>query len=601
MACLACVGYGRRVQTSTQRLQSSPYADRMVSPKVKAATLLLRKLAAYPKVMLDPAAAFKPPSSVLPPQRHRLAGRGVQASGSLELQAGQTALSAQPKGFGSSTPSASRILASRRWQPCRACVSSSAATADNPKSLQEADGDEWLTSAMLASQPAAPLLAALREAAAGELQNLRFPQRKDEAWRQTDLSSLRTASIVAPSPASSDSIAAVLADCSNASVSEGMRVVLVDGVYSAELSDLASLPTEVQVRTLSGSDSAALKDILDKLEHSFPEKEADPNTALGCNTFATLNHASLADVVSVQVPAGVNVDKPLHIVMISTATEAETDGGGKRGVPGILPASHPNIYVTLCDGASLNLVQQYAGLPGGYFVNGLSRFDLGCRATLQHSYLQEQSSNAVHIDTVLVEAGEQAEYKSELLQSGGAIARVNMLVRLNCVGALTELSGLTLASDQQLIDLHTRVEHLAAGCRTEQEHRNGVAGAAHAVWRGAVVVPQGSDRTVANQKCRTLLLSDKARISVAPTLQIDTDDVECTHGATVCDLDDDMVFYLQARGLSQIDARALLLQGWAASALENMPLPSAKARAVEKAKALILDGRSQRREKFSSI
>ena len=129
-----------------------------------------------------------------------------------------------------------------------------------------------------------------------------------------------------------------------------------------------------------------------------------------------------------------------------------------------------------------------------------------------------------------------------------------------------------------------------------------MAGRGRVVFRGGVRVPRGADNTTANQLCRSLLLSDDARVDIAPTLEIDTDEVECTHGATVSDLDDEMIFYLQARGLSRLQARSLLLEGWARSALAMVPSEGAKQRAAQKAAQLAPeDSRGVRRERLSSI
>jgi hypothetical protein len=149
-----------------------------------------------------------------------------------------------------------------------------------------------------------------------------------------------------------------------------------------------------------------------------------------------------------------------------------------------------------------------------------------------------------------------------MLQSGGRIARTNHLVELTGEKASSNLRALSMAAEAQLVDVHSKVVHVSGECTSQQEQRNVVAGRSRVVWKGAVVVPRGSDNTNAKQLCRTLLLSDDARVDVQPTLEIDTDEVECTHGATISDLDDEMVFYLQARGLSRPDARALLLSGW---------------------------------------
>ena len=133
-----------------------------------------------------------------------------------------------------------------------------------------------------------------------------------------------------------------------------------------------------------------------------------------------------------------------------------------------------------------------------------------------------------------------ALYDNGLLQSGGRLSRVNQLVSLNGYGASSALRGLSLATGWQLSDVHTQVTHAVPDCNSEQEQRNAVADRGRIVWRGAVKVPRGADNTTAAQLCRSLLLSDGARVDIQPCLEIDTDDVVCTHGATVSDLDDEV-------------------------------------------------------------
>ena len=147
-----------------------------------------------------------------------------------------------------------------------------------------------------------------------------------------------------------------------------------------------------------------------------------------------------------------------------------------------------------------------------------------------------------------------------------------------------------MAAEAQLVDVHSKVVHVSGECTSQQEQRNVVAGRSRVVWKGAVVVPRGSDNTKAKQLCRTLLLSDDARVDVQPTLEIDTDEVECTHGATISDLD------------SRPDARALLLSGWVRDALALVPSESVKQRAVGRAAKVGADyDKEVRRSGLSSI
>ena len=465
----------------------------------------------------------------------------------------------------------------------------------------------WLAQAASVSPSDAAALAGLRAEAAVALSGCRFPSRKDEAWRRCDVSSLRASRIVAPPAATTEQVGALLEACADVDGSAGMRLVLVNGVCSSELSDLSALPAGVFVGSIlsgggGGGDplarEAAERAALDACGGALPGADEDLRTTLGGYAFASLNQASMRDLVSVHVGAGVHVERPLHLVMLSTGGDG-SDGAAPAAAT--LAASHPNLVVTVGEGASLSMLQQYAG-EGAYFTNAVTRVRLQRSASVRHSYVQEQGAGAVHVDSLLVSAADDASYASSMLQTGGKIARINLDVRLEGGGAASNLRGLTLATAAQLADVHSRVTHVVADCVSEQEQRNAVAGKARVVFRGAVVVPTGADNTTANQLCRTLLLSDSAKVDVAPTLEIDTDDVQCTHGATISDLDDEMIFYLQSRGLGRLNAKTLLLEGWARSALDEVPVEKVKQRAAAKAATLTPeDERRVRRESMSSI
>lgn len=291
--------------------------------------------------------------------------------------------------------------------------------ADKPRAF-----DGWFADAAASVPPtSSPVLAPVREAAAAALPTIFFPGRKDEPFRRCDLSSLRAAQL-APATADVAAAKAALAVCADEET-DGMRLVLVDGVCSAELSDLSALPEGVSVGSVCDASGDALDGALATLRAPLPESDATPNTALGVYGFAALNQASVGDVASIHVGGGVSVERPLHVLMLSS--------GGEAGAGAPLVASHPSLVVSLGEGASLTLHQQYYACDASapYFSNGLTRVTLGEAASMEHSYVQEQGAAATHVDSVLVEVGAAATYASTMLQSGGKIARVNHRIHLN--------------------------------------------------------------------------------------------------------------------------------------------------------------------------
>ncbi len=421
--------------------------------------------------------------------------------------------------------------------------------------------------------------------------NLEPPKRKDEPFRRTDLSYLFAASLDTPSSTLSAALAERLAP-----LKEQQRLVFVDGVYRADLSDTSALPPGVVAASYADANlpPSAEADIARALL-ALPEAELElPRKALGCLPFATLNQAALSDAACVYLPAGVELAESLHLVSIST---------GSAGDSSALAASHPNAIVWLEPNSKLSLVHEYAG-EGDYFTNALTRCRVGAGASLAHAYLQEQSPSAVHVDSVVATLGEDAEYDAQFMQWGGRISRVNLDLEFAAPGGHADIDGLALGSGSQLLDLHSTLKHNAPRCTSNQRQRNAASGRSRIVFRGAVDIPSGSDVSVAHQLCRSLLLSNRARVDVAPTLEIGTDEVECTHGATVSDLDDEMIFYLQSRGLGRDGARQLLLEGWARESMQKVPSDDARNRVVAKAAELaaeIRDDPARSGRRYASI
>jgi len=438
--------------------------------------------------------------------------------------------------------------------------------------------ERWLNNALdIAAAPSeSGAIAAVREAAIGPAQAAQLPGRKDEAWRQTDFSALLATQMISAIEAPTDALLAEYVE----GEALGMRMVVVNGVFSAELSDLSALPSGVLAGSLASFEGEAQSAALPLLQ-ALPEDGQDKRTALGCYTWAAINQASLGDVACVRIAENVMVDAPLQVIFVSTGP---TDGTG-IGTGGEAALTHPNLLVMLEHGARLSLMQQYVG-DGAYFTNALTRVHLADESFLTHSYVQEQSMPSVHLDSVMIKVQRHARYEVHAVQMGGRLARLNMDVKLEQPFASCAVNGIALASERQVTDMHSAITHVSRDCLSFQEQRNAISDRGYGVWRGAVRVPRGSDNSTANQLCRSLLLSDKARVHVTPTLEIATDEVVCTHGATVADLDDEMIFYLQSRGLDRSSARQLMLQGWAREVMNNVPSEGSQRRAVAKAAVL---------------
>jgi Fe-S cluster assembly protein SufD len=407
---------------------------------------------------------------------------------------------------------------------------------------------------------------ALRDQAANRTQELTFPTPRDEDWRFTDLAPLRPLAFQLPhQDALTTSIPPTLGVAiAQLSLSEvPCRVVLVNGRWCPELSDVTQLPAGL---TVTGLNLTGLNDATD-----LP---AQLGQLIGAEeVWTTLNTASMSDAVFLQVQAP--LAQPLHLIWV---TLAET------GAPLL---SHPRCFVSVGTGASLTLVEEFVGLGAtAHLTNSVNEISLAGNAQLEHCRIQGRIQEpqppegqiagklAFQIGKTAVHQARDSRYICHAISLGGAISRHNLDV--HCTGPQTEttMNGLTLALGEQLSDTHSSLVFNAPHCTSHQIHKCIIGDRARAVFNGKIVVPKVAQLTNANQLSRSLLLSNKARIDTKPQLEIVADNVKCTHGATVSQLSADEIFYLQSRGLDYQSATNLLVQGFALETLALLPVAS---------------------------
>ncbi len=315
------------------------------------------------------------------------------------------------------------------------------------------------------------------------------------------------------------------------------RLVFVDGRYEAGLSDIGALPAGIDVQPLAAGLALESSELADALNRA-PDLDA--------HSFAALNTALLEDGVWLRVARGANVETPLHLVFVSR--------GGDTAL-----ATHPRIVLDVGDSASLTLVEHYAGDDDASgLTNALTQVKLAPAARLKHYVLQEQGTAAMHIAGTHVDQARDSHYENHLVNLGGSLVRNDLHVRLAEPGAQTLLNGFYLTSGRQHVDNHTRVDHLAPHTTSEETYRGVLSGRSRAVFNGKAVVHEGAEKIEAMQSNRNLLLSKGAEVDTKPELEIYADDVKCSHGATVGQLDENAFFYLLSRGLDPHTARSLL-------------------------------------------
>lgn len=387
---------------------------------------------------------------------------------------------------------------------------------------------------------------ALRAAAVEGLRGQDLPTKREEDWKYLDLSELRKAAFRPAEPATVDIRERILPEA------RGTRLVFVNGRFDPRHSCTSALPQGLRFLPLHAVSEAAprLGSLLEPGRADF---------------FANLNSAAFSEGAFVFVPRDLRADAPLHLLFLSQ---------GASGVGGdALPATLPRIFVELERGASLELIEEYAG-SGAYVTNAAVEILVHEGAELRHERIQRESPEAFHVSNLRADVARNGRYLSRTVTFGARLSRQTPQVRLLGPGAEASLDGLALLNARQAADTHSVLDHTQPHGTSRQLHKCIVDDEAQAVFNGRIFVRPDAQQTDAQQQCRTLLLSEKATVDAKPQLEIDADDVKCAHGAAVGALDPEELFYLASRGLDPGAARNLLTYGFASDLLAHIPVAS---------------------------
>ena len=411
-------------------------------------------------------------------------------------------------------------------------------------------------SALLAQQQDLPATAPdwldpWRQVSADRVRLMSLPTMRDEDWRFTNLAALKEMQF-APSDATvsagEDRVEDLLlpeAECT--------RLVFVNGQFSAQLSDLSGLPDGVTVGNLASLSSDLQETVRSQM--SINARGAE-------DAFALLNSACLQDVAVIHIPKNCVVDVPIQIAYLSVTGSTPT-------------ISHPRCAIVMERSSSVTVVEQFLG--GGeaaYFSNSVTEIVLEDNTRLDHCKWQADAADSFHVARTAISQAKDSHYTGHFISTGAKLSRHTLETVQQGVNASTTLNGLTIATDSQLADTHTAIDHATPHGSSDQVHKCIVGDRAHSVFNGKVIVRPGAQKIDSSQSSRNLLLSDKARVDTKPQLEIFADDVKCAHGATVSQLMSDEVFYLQSRGLSLARAKQLLTYAFAAEAIDKISVKS---------------------------
>jgi Fe-S cluster assembly protein SufD len=404
---------------------------------------------------------------------------------------------------------------------------------------------------------------ALRRAAIERFAVLGFPTPRQEEWRFTNLAPLARAAfrrLPEQAGAGAGGGSGLEAEVARWTFDAAAQLVFVDGRLSPELSTLdgrAAGPAP------AGLPAAAVVDGLAAVLAREPwrvEPYLGRHASFESQPFVALNTAFLRDGAVVILPRRAVLERPIHLLYLSTAA-------GGAAAPATV--SYPRNLLVAEEDSQLTVVETYAG-EGAYFSCGVTELFAGDGAVVDHYKVQRDSRDAFHLGTFQVVGGRAAAISSHSIALGGGLVRNDVNALLDGEGIDCILNGLYLAGGRQLIDNHMRVEHAKPHCASHELYKGILDGKARSVFNGLIHVHKGAQKTDAKQSNRNLLLSADAIANSNPRLEIFADDVKCTHGSTVGQLDEDAIFYLRSRGIGVDAARSLLTYAFASDILARI-------------------------------
>jgi Fe-S cluster assembly protein SufD len=398
-------------------------------------------------------------------------------------------------------------------------------------------------------------LAEARRAAIARFGELGFPTTRQEAWRFTSVTPIAEQTTAL----SGDGQAAINRDALQRLMLDGTSAlaVFVNGRFAPDLSVLSSLPAGVVVSSLK----TALESHAELVEAHLTQAADHANQA-----FVALNTAFLEDGGFIFIPDHTVVSGPLHVVFLST------------GQPDATPVSHPRVLIVTGEHSQVQIVESYAGAnERPYFTNAVTEVVAGANAVIDHYKLQRESSKAFHLGSMYLTAQRGSTFSSHSLTLGGSLVRNDVLAALRGEGIDCTLNGLYLVGGAALVDNHTTIDHAMPHCGSHEVYKGILWGRARAVFNGKIIVRPDAQKTDAKQTNKALLLSDDAQINTKPELEIFANDVKCTHGAAIGQLDDDALFYLRSRGLGHAEARAMLIHAFAGDIINRVKVPALRA------------------------
>lgn len=393
----------------------------------------------------------------------------------------------------------------------------------------------------------------LRKEAFNKFSELDFPTTKNEEWKYTSITPLLQHNFV-PSiekkHITQDKVKRFLFDTLKSNV-----IVVVNGHYSEELTTLNKIPEGVEI----GSMAKAISSNSSSIEKHFG-KYADFSNHI----FTSLSTAFTKDGVLINIPEGKIVKTPIHILFI-------TESGNEE-----LLIQPRNLFIA-GKNSQVTIVEHFVNTNSGtYFTNTVTEIVVEENAVLDHIRLQEEGKSAYHIGRIDVDQERASNFTSHFISLGASLSRNDFNAKFNDEGGECTFNGLFLTEDKQLFDVHTLIDHAKPHCDSHEHYKGILNDVSRGVFNGKVIVRPDAQKTNAFQENNNIILSQDALINTKPQLEIFADDVKCSHGATIGQLDKDAMFYLKSRGIGEESARAILIHAFASDVIQSVKVDAVR-------------------------
>lgn len=387
----------------------------------------------------------------------------------------------------------------------------------------------------------------LRQSALKEFEGIGFPTNRTEEWRYSDTKALRAEEFALAGTSASAEIAAPLGETA-------ARFVFVNGRYAEDLSDLGDLWQAMPIRPLAN--------------HFMANPDRATELVRGNDGVSLLNTALMRDGLVLSVPAGIEIDEPIEIVHVMDGAEQA--------------AAHTRHVIELGEGAEITIIEHFVGDASAYWTNSVLQARITEGAKLRHIRLQEEGEAATHTAKAYVNLDAESEYYCVNMSVGAKAARFEAHVRVLGEEADAHVDGVALAGTGQNHDMLTHVSHMVANATSDQIFRTVADTRGKTAFQGKVTVVKDAQLTEADQSFKALVFDKTAEANSKPELEILADDVKCSHGATIGQLDDKAIFYLTSRGIDPVTARKMLVEAFTADALVNIDNEALRETLVER-------------------